>query len=141
LICLVARAQESTPAAEKRQPQSAVAAKQVTFGTLAAEDPKVKAATRADDLPAAKQLVGKSGSFQGTVVRVYAPSSNRVVLLDFAREYRTAVTAVVQAADFARFPDLTTVKGKRVLVTGKVSEFKGQPQIELTRPDDLKIVK
>jgi len=124
LICLVARAQEPTPATEKRQPQSAVAAKQVTFGTLATEDPKVKAATRADDLPAAKQLVGKSGSFQGTVVRVYAPSSNSVVLLDFAR-----------------FPDLATVKGKRVLVTGKVSEFKGQPQVDLTRPDDLKIIK
>jgi hypothetical protein len=141
-IGLVARAQDvSTSPREKRPSQAAVAAKQVTFGILTAEDAKVKSAVKADDLTAARPLIGKSGSFQGTVVRVYSPTSNSVVLLDFAREYRTAVTAVVRSADFARFPDLTSVKGKRVLVTGKVSEFKGQPQVELVRPDDLKLVR
>jgi len=140
-VGLVARAQEDTTPAEKRPRQSAVAGKQVTFASVAMDDPKVKEATKADDLTAARRAMGKSGTFHGTIVRVYTPSSNRVVLLDFAREYKTAVTAVVRSADFARFPDLATLKGKRILVSGKVSEYKGQPQVELVRPDDLKIIR
>jgi hypothetical protein len=137
----VVPAQDAAPATKKGPSQAAVAAKQVTFGTLTADDPRVKAATKTDDLTTARSLLGKSGSFLGTVARVYAPSSNSVVLLDFAHAYRTSVTAVVRSADFARFPDLTSVKGKQILVIGRVSEFKGQPQVELIRPEDLKIIK
>lgn len=123
-----------------RPAQSAVASKTAAFGSVAAGDGSVKKALPATDLAGAKKQVGKTAAFVGTVDRAFAPKGNGLVLLNFAKDYKTAVTAVVRTEDFAKFPNLKALEGKKVLVSGKVEEYKGRPEVVLTAPTQVKVV-
>ena len=124
-----------------RKPQTEAASKTAKFGTVEAGDGSVREALKATDLAGAKAKQGKMGAFTGKITKVFAPKSNGVVILNFANDFKTALTAVVEAKNFAAFPDLADLKGKTVLVSGKFDAFKGAPQILLKTPDQLKIVK
>jgi DNA/RNA endonuclease YhcR with UshA esterase domain len=133
-----APAKAGSTAAEK--PQSEVASKTAKIATIAATAPAVKSALAANDLAGAKAQVGKTVAFTGTVSKVYAPKSNKLVILNFDPDYKKAMTAVVFSTTFAKFPDLTTLDGKKLLVSGKVTEFHGGYEIVVSSPTDLKIV-
>ena len=121
--------------------QSAVAAK-MAFSTVAASDKSVAAALDAKALADALKLVGKPGAFQGTVSAVYSPRNHSLAILDFAPDYHDAVTATVKPDAYAKFPDLKTLVGKHVLVSGKFSATAhGVAQIEMTGPDQVKVIK
>ena len=124
----------------KRAPQTQVAAKGA-FPAVKSNDAALKGATSATDLAGAKKLVGKPVRVVGTVVKVYAPKSNGVVLLNFAKNYKTALVAAVKAEDFAKFPALNQLEGRRVLLSGKMVMFKGAPEIELAKAGAIKVVK
>lgn len=124
----------------ERKPQSEVAARDKSFLKIAATAPEVKAAKRAEDLDAAKNLVEKTASFIGTVDRIFVPPGNGLVLINFAKNFRNAVVGVVRAPDYAKFPNLNALKGKKVLITGKVTDHKGRPQVELTQLESIKLV-
>jgi hypothetical protein len=130
---------QEKPAKKERLSQASVAGK-TPFSTIKASDAKVKTAKPATDLKTAKALVGKSGAFVGTVVKVFAPKSNSVVLLNFANDYKAALVGAVDDKDFAKLPDLQKLTGKKVLLTGKVVDYKGQPQIQIDSPDDVRVV-
>src|SRR5438067_2242132 len=83
------------------------------------KDAAYAAAIDAHDLDGAKALAGKKGAFKGTVTQVFTPRSGAVAILNFDRQYKTALTAVVNKADWARFPDLTELVGKEVVISGK----------------------
>jgi hypothetical protein len=134
-------AQKPSGDKEPRKPQASVAAKDKAFATVAADDAAVKNALKADDLTTAKKHIDKTATFTGTVVKVFAPSSNSVVLLNFAKNYREAVSGVVYARSFAKFPDLSKLEGKKVLVTGKVIDFHDQTEVELADAAAIKIIK
>ena len=121
-----------------RRGQAKVAAKS-TFPIAKASD--LKGAVPATNLAAAKKLVGKTATFVGTVSDVYAPKSGSIVLLNFAKNYKTAVVGAVKARDFGKFPVLTTLKGKKVALKGKVINFKGSPEVELTGAGAIRLVK
>ena len=131
---------QDKPAKKERPSQTSVASK-TAFATIKASDPKVKGAKSATDLQASKALVGKSGAFVGTVTKVFAPKSNSVVLLNFAQDYKSALVGAVDDQNFAKLPDLTKLKGKKVLLSGKVVDFKGQPQVQIDSPDDVRVIK
>ncbi len=128
-------------AQKENKPQATVASKTATFATIAATDAKVKAALKPEDLPAAQKLIGKEATFSGTVAKVFQPKSNSVVLLNFAENYRDAISAAIQAKDFPAFPDLNTLAGKKVLITGKVMDYHGRTEVELTSVAQVKLVK
>lgn len=119
--------------------QASVAAKNKAFATIAPGDAKAKSATDAKNLAEAKKWVGKTGAFSGTVAKVF--ETRGLVLINFDRDYHLALTAVVRAKNFGLFPDLKTLEGKKVLVSGKVTEYKGQPEITLDALDAIKIIK
>ena len=119
--------------------QSSVAAR-TAFGTVPAADKSVTTALDAKALAAAAKLAGKPGSFQGIVVSVYSPKSHSFVALDFAAHYKDALTADIAPADYAKFPDLTQLAGKHVLVSGKFVAHGSQTQIAVTSPAQIKIV-
>ena len=128
------------PVKDDRKPQHVVAAK-TEFATVAASDDSVKKALRASDIGEARKLIGKEGAFEGKVVAVFAPDSYGLVILNFDERYQNALTAIVFASRFSKFPDLDKLKDKRVLITGKFSDYKGRPQIELTEPSQVRIIK
>jgi DNA/RNA endonuclease YhcR with UshA esterase domain len=47
-------------------------------------------------------------------------------------------TAVILAADAAKFPDMDSLNGKTVDVTGQVRLYKGKPEILLKDPAQIK---
>jgi len=102
---------------------------------------KAAKAISAADLEKALTLVGKKGSFQGTVSAVYTPESNGLVILDFADDYKTALTAVLFAKDYKKFPNMQTLKGQSVVVNGQFKAYEGKAEIELTDPKQISILK
>jgi len=125
-------------AAQKSQAELAA---KTGFVTIAPDDPAVGKATDAKDLAAVRKLTGKEGAIQGTVAKVYVSDGNGIVILNFARNFKEAATAVLKPANYAKLPDMQTLDGKRVLVTGKVIEFRGRPEIEIQEPGQVKIIK
>lgn len=131
------------PSAQPRvaaQPQSAVASKDATFKTVDAASPAVKAALDAKDLKDASADGGRQITFTGTVAKIYSPSNNSIVVLDFDKDYESALTAVVRPDTYSFFPDLNGLNGKTVLVTGFVTMYKGRPQVLLMAPKQVKII-
>jgi len=136
-----APAAKGAEAEEKAFPAQATVAAKSAFATTSASDKAVTLALDAKALAEALKLVGKPGAFQGTVSQVYSPRNHSVAILDFAPNYRDALTATVKPDAYAKFPDLSHLVGKRILISGKFSaNSHGVAQIELTGPVQVKII-
>lgn len=135
-------AQDDTKPAprEAAKPQASVASKTAKFGTVKMGDGSVTKALKASDLAGAKKLIGKEAAFEGTVAAVYTPKGNGLLILNFDKNFRNALTAVLRSKNYADFPDMQTLKGKRVLVTGKFEDYKGSAELVLTKPDQIKLI-
>jgi hypothetical protein len=123
------------------QSQHDAASKTAKFGSLEKTGDAYKSALDAHDLEGASKLVGKDGAFRGTVAKVFEQRDGSLLVMDFDPNFRTALTAVLRRADYAKFPDVRELEGKEVVVSGKFTDFRGHAQIELTDPAQIKIVK
>ncbi len=144
LAAAVARARdkEAKPASQRAEykPQSEVASKSA-FATVKEDDSAVKKALAAKELAEAKKLIGKDGAFKGTVTKVFSPRGNSMVILDFAPNFKDALTAVLKAVNYAKFPDMSQLKDKKVLISGKFEDYKGAPQIVLEKLEQIRLIK
>jgi len=131
-------AQETQDAAKPAQ--SAVAVKDKKFASIKADADVVKKAIHATDLLAFKDKTGKEITITGKVYTVFAPKSHSIVLLNFASNYKDAITVAVKAKDFSNFPDLRKLKDKQVVVTGKCIDYKGQPELEISQLKQLQVI-
>lgn len=129
----------SKPAATK-QSQSDVASKTATFSKISMTEDTYKSALDAHALDLALKQVDKEGSFKGTVTAIYEPRSGGLAIMNFDKNYRTALTALLKGGDFVKFPDLKTLVGKDVLVTGKFISYQGRAEIVLTNATQIKLV-
>jgi len=120
--------------------QFTVAVKDKKFATVKPDADVVKKAIHASDLLAFKDKTGKDITITGKVYAVFAPKSHSIVLLNFATNYKDAITVAIKAKDFASFPDLRKLKDKQVVVTGKCIDYKGQPELEITQLKQLQII-
>lgn len=81
-----------TKAAQTEKPanksQESVATKK-PFGTIKATDEAITKALDVKDLAGAKKLVGKEGSFVGTVVKIYTAKGNSLMVLNFDADFRS----------------------------------------------------
>ena len=69
------------------------------------------------------------------------PKGDHQVVFDFDPNYRTALTALLRNAAFPKFPDVKTLEGKEIVVSGNFVDYHGKAQIELTDPAQIKLVK
>jgi hypothetical protein len=123
-----------------KKSQSDVASKTATFGKVSKTSETYTAALDAHELAAGLKLADKSGTIKGTVAKVFEPRGGAVAVLNFDADYKSAMTAVVRGENFAKFPDLKSLVGKPVLVTGKVADYHGAAQIVVTSPEQIKLV-
>jgi len=121
--------------------QHVVASKTAKFETVDKDDAAYKSALDAHDLAGTLKLVGQEGSFRGTVSKFFEERDGDLIVFDFDPNYRTAITAVLKNPDFPKFPDVKTLEGKEIVVSGKFVDYNGKAQIELTDPKQIKIVK
>ena len=113
-----------------------------TSPTVSASSPAVKTALAADDLTGGQKMIGKTGAFQGTVTEVYSPGNHDIMILDFAQDYKDAMTAFIGPTAAPKFAGLSaSVKGQHVLISGKFIAYKGRPEIVLTSPAQIKLIR
>jgi RecJ-like exonuclease len=86
---------------------------------------------RAETLaPAEAQAhVGQTVTIEGAVSGVHQLTSG-MTFIDLGDAYpANPFTAVILAADAGKFPNVDTLEGKTVHITGKVQLYKGKPEI------------
>jgi hypothetical protein len=127
------------PSIAPRQHQGDVASATAAFGALSATADAYKTALDAHALADALKLVDKDGAFKGKVAKVFEPRG--LAIVEFDQNYRSALTAIVQGTNFAKFPALTNLIGKDVLVTGKFVKYRDAAEIVLEKPEQIKLVK
>ncbi|MFM7322425.1 MAG: hypothetical protein ACKO5K_12995 [Armatimonadota bacterium] len=130
----------STPATP-RKAQHEVARKDIEFASVSANEVSALGAVGAADIDALRKRADKETSVVGKVVSVFRPDSRSIVLLNFARNYRDAITVGVKSQHFGAFPDLRGLEGKQVIVVGKIGLYRERPQILIEKPTQLRIVK
>ena len=80
---------------------------------------------------------GKTVTVKGFVADVY--KSEKVAYLNFVEKYPdNPFTVVIFASKFGDFPEIEKYKNKDIEVTGRVSIFRGKPQIILNSPSQIK---
>ena len=91
----------------------------------------------------AKDHIGEQGTVCGKVVSTrYAESSRgSPTFLNFDQPYPNQVfTLLIWGSDRSKFGDPeTTNRGKRICVTGKLTSFKGVPEVVASEPAQIKM--
>jgi len=84
----------------------------------------------------AGNYTGKTVTVKGFVADIY--QSEKVAYLNFVEKYpNNPFTGVIFASRFDDFPDIGKFRNKNVELTGRVSVFKGKPQIILNSPKQI----
>lgn len=102
----------------------------------------------------AAKFYKQTKTVEGTVVGTYC--NEKMCFLNFDKDFRKYLSAVILATDFAKFSkDTATIKdtldktyvGQKVQVTGMLNEYKsketdttGRPQIALTDKNNIKVI-
>ena len=145
LVLSVAAAQVPEPplTLSKAAPaQETVASKTSHFATISGKSPELKKAIDSKDLAAGLKLTGKIGAFTGTVSSTYSSRNHAAVYIDFSEPWKNSISGQVLAVNFSKFPILSELKGKRVLISGKFNAYRGtHPEVEIKSLKDIKIVK
>lgn len=91
----------------------------------------------------ANKHIGEQGTVCGKVVStVYAESTRgKPTFLNFDQPYPNQIfTVLIWGSDRSKFDEPeTTYRGKRVCATGKLTSFKGVPEIIASEPSQIKI--
>ena len=98
----------------------------------------------ASDADGLKAVVGETVTVHGKVSGTFLPKSGSVLLINFDGASRNFTVAVPKASmddvNAGFNGDLAeAVKGKSLNVTGEVKLYKGKPEMEVTKPDQIKI--
>jgi DNA/RNA endonuclease YhcR with UshA esterase domain len=83
--------------------------------------------------------IGKQVTVTGVVAQVTIRPS--LVFLNFDKAFPSNVfTAIIRNKSTNQFESLPALKGKAVAVTGKVINYNGKPEMELTNKPQLKVL-
>jgi len=120
--------------------QADVASKTAKFSLVSKSDETYKTALDAHDLAVALKQADKDGAFKGKVTQIFEPRGGAMAIVNFDTNYRTALTALLRKDSFDKFPALTNLVGKEVLVSGKFINYQGRGEIILTNTAQVKLV-
>ncbi len=106
-----------------------------TFGQTLNTNPPAKAVSAA----AAQLFIGQTNTVIGRVVEVNV--REKVAYLNIGKPYPNMLcTGVIFAGLTNRFGNLDGFKDKVILITGKIDQYNGKPQIVLTNRHQLEVV-
>lgn len=143
LGCALPGGRPAAASQEKSRPpaQAEQASKSARFGAVKKSAAAYQEALDAHDLTAGGKLVGKTGAFRGTVVKVFEGQKGDILILNFDADYKKALTAVLKKPEFGRFPEMKQLLGQEVLVSGPFIEYQGRPEIVLTDAAQIRVVR
>jgi DNA/RNA endonuclease YhcR with UshA esterase domain len=86
----------------------------------------------------AKSHIGQTVTVEGPVDNVHTARSGNT-FIDIGGHYpNNTFAAVIFSQDASKFPNVSSLKGKTVDVSGKVRLYRGKAEIILTNADQLK---
>ena len=122
--------------------------------TRAADDATSKPSTQPSgevidvkDFAKLKEMIGTTVTVRGKVKEVFVPQSGSVSIFNFDGISRRDFNVVIPKANLedvnkAFDGDVAkAVKDQTITVTGAVADYRGNPQIQLTKPEQLKVEK
>ena len=84
---------------------------------------------------------GETVCVAGRVLRVFTSSAGNT-FLDFCPDFRQCpFTAVVFSADRNKFGDLQTLAGRQVEIRGLIAVYRGRPEIIVSDPKQIAVVR
>ncbi len=87
----------------------------------------------------ATEYMGKYVTVKGFVADVY--KSEKVAYLNFIKKYPdNPFSAVIFAREFEAFGDLEVYENRNVEISGRISTYRGKPQMILDKPSQIKAV-
>ncbi|HUE10468.1 MAG TPA: OB-fold nucleic acid binding domain-containing protein [Steroidobacteraceae bacterium] len=87
----------------------------------------------------APQHLGQTVTVEGTVSEVHTDARSGITFINMGGRYPDqAFTGVIFADDAGKFPNLDSLTGKVVGITGRVQSYKGRLEIIITDPAQLK---
>jgi DNA/RNA endonuclease YhcR with UshA esterase domain len=108
-------------------------------GLVFAQESKTNAIPPKIPAHEAKEHVNTEATVSGKVIELY--KTEKLVRLNLDKPFpNQPFTVVMFGTKTNLFPDLDKLKGKTIEVTGKITEYRDQPQIILTSTNQLKIV-
>jgi DNA/RNA endonuclease YhcR with UshA esterase domain len=103
---------------------------------LAAASAHAETIIAATDAP---KHVGETVTVEGTVSAVHTDSRSGVTFIDMGGRFPDqAFTGVIFKDDAGKFPNVESLTGKVVDMTGPVHDFKGKPETILNDPAQIK---
>jgi hypothetical protein len=99
------------------------------------------------DFAKLKEMIGTTVTVRGKVREVFVPQSGSVSIFNFEGIDRRAFNVVIPKANLeavnAGFDGdvAKAVKDQTITITGAIADYRGNPQIQLTKPDQLKVEK
>ncbi|MEM9701806.1 MAG: hypothetical protein AAF907_05125, partial [Planctomycetota bacterium] len=110
-----------------------------TAKTISAADARRLNPLGTGDLRTLARYVGEVKTVRGTCTAAFGPRGGSVLVLNFDRNYRNAMTAPIFAADFSKWPGgekaiERAYVGKTLVIQGLVTEYRGAPQIKIAHP-------
>ena len=104
--------------------------------TLAAESGHAQTVIAAAD---AAKHVGETVTIEGTISAVHTDSGSGVTFIDMGGRFpNQTFTGVVFKNDAGKFPNLESLTGKVVDITGRVHDYRGRPETILSEPAQIK---
>lgn len=107
------------------------------FAAKKAKTPVVSAT----DAKALKSNVGKNITVEGTVLSTEKGPKDGLRFINFSTAKTTGFTAALVPAVYAKFPNLDTMVGKNVRVTGTLENYKKKTTIKVSRATQIKELK
>ncbi len=87
----------------------------------------------------AAKYVGKSVTVEGAVSEVHHAASGKAIFVDMGGHFPdNAFAAVLFSSDAPKFPDIDSLEGKVIDVTGIIKLYQEHPEIILTDPAQIK---
>jgi DNA/RNA endonuclease YhcR with UshA esterase domain len=87
----------------------------------------------------AQQHVGQTVTVEGVVSAVHHAASGRAIFIDMGGRYPdNSFAAIIFKDDARKFPDIDSLDGKTVDVTGPIRLHNGKPEIILNDPGQIK---
>lgn len=126
--------------AVRRRTEVGTAQAQAPFSAAPRNGAAVRSAYDAQDVAALSNLAGKTACVRGAAAKVYLASSGRFAAIDFDKDYKKALVAIVMASSIPRLQCLQALSGKSVLVSGKVQMYQGRPQIVIDSTKQIRII-
>lgn len=95
----------------------------------------------ATDLAVLKANTGNKVTVEGTVASTKRGPNDGLRFINFSKRKTIGFTAALVPAVYAKFPDLDSLPGRRVRVTGILTAYKKKSVIKVSRAKQVKVLK